>query len=211
MSERFYFNTEVAFANFKKWAEGKTFNEILGCAKLGLDGLLLRKDVDEFNNNQIAFLTYYADESGNSTLVEVDFINNEVVFFDYFGKKHKAFKELDYQGQIDAICEYVGFSNEDRIAEEVWNEYVDNGGVDGLVKIWVRDVDNVSTIINALTEEEAKRVLASICLKDCNYNERYFRVTKNLEWESIWSIWESIDLVGLWDYLNKCWHPNKNK
>lgn len=209
MSERFYFNTEVAFANFKKWAEYKTFNEILGCAKLGLDGLLLRKDVDEFNNNQIAFLTYYADESGNSTLVEVNFIHNEVVFFDYFDKKHKAFKDLDYEEQIKAISEYVGFDDEDRIAEEVWNEYVDNGGVDGLDKIWVRDADNVSTIINSFTEEEAKRVLASMCLDDYICNDRYFCITKDLEWESICSVWANIDLVGLWEYLNKCWHLNK--
>jgi hypothetical protein len=209
MSEKFYFNTEVAFANFKRWAEYKTFNEILGCAKLGIDGLLLRKDVDEFNNNQIAFLTYYADERGNSTLVEVNFIHNEVVFFDYFGKKHKAFKDLDYEEQIKAISEYVGFDDEDRIAEEVWNEYVDNGGVDGLDKIWVRDADNVSTIINSLTEEEAKRVLASMCLDDFIHNERYFSITKDLEWESICSVWANIDLVGLWDYLNKCWHLNK--
>lgn len=209
MSEKFYFNTEVAFANFKRWAEYKTFNEILGCAKLGIDGLLLRKDVDEFNNNQIAFLTYYADERGNSTLVEVNCIHNEVVFFDYFNKKHKAFKDLDYEEQIKAISEYVGFDDEDRIAEEVWNEYVDNGGVDGLDKIWVRDADNVSTIINSLTEEEAKRVLASMCLDDFIHNERYFSITKDLEWESICSVWANIDLVGLWEYLNKCWHLNK--
>jgi hypothetical protein len=67
----------------------------------------------------------------------------------------------------------------------------------------VRDADNVSTIINSLTEEEAKRVLASMCLDDFIHNERYFSITKDLEWESICSVWANIDLVGLWDYLNK--------
>ena len=32
----------------------RTFNEILGCAKIGIDGLSLVRDVDEFNNNEIA-------------------------------------------------------------------------------------------------------------------------------------------------------------
>ena len=37
----------------KKFGE-RTFNEILGCAKIGIDGLSLVRDVDEFNNNKIA-------------------------------------------------------------------------------------------------------------------------------------------------------------
>lgn len=37
----------------KKFGE-RTFNEILGCAKIGIDGLSLVRDVDEFNNNEIA-------------------------------------------------------------------------------------------------------------------------------------------------------------
>lgn len=209
MSEKFYFNTSVAFANFKKWAEGKTFNEILGCAKLNIDGLMLRKDVDEFNGNQIAFLTYYADERGNSTLVEVSFINNEVVFFNYFDdEKHEPFKNLDYEEQIKAICEYVGFSDEDRIAEEVWNEYVDNAVCDPtkpLIKIWVNNMENVDEIVKSLTEAEAKAVICNMCFSNIDSNDRYFFIDNNLKWNTTQSVWWNIDLEGLWAYLNKYW------
>ena len=39
---------------FNKEFRERTFNEILGCAKIGIDGLSLVRDVDEFNNNKIA-------------------------------------------------------------------------------------------------------------------------------------------------------------
>ena len=39
---------------FNKEFGERTFNEILGCAKIGIDGLSLVRDVDEFNNNEIA-------------------------------------------------------------------------------------------------------------------------------------------------------------
>ena len=39
---------------FDKEFGERTFNEILGCAKSNIDGLLLVRDVDDFNNNEIA-------------------------------------------------------------------------------------------------------------------------------------------------------------
>lgn len=40
--------------DFNKEFGERTFNEILGCAKSNIDGLFLVRDVDDFNNNEIA-------------------------------------------------------------------------------------------------------------------------------------------------------------
>ena len=66
--------TSKAFANFEMWAKGKTFNEILGCAKSNLDGLSLASDVDEYNNNQIACKFLYVDDEGNFALIKVELV-----------------------------------------------------------------------------------------------------------------------------------------
>lgn len=45
---------KIIVDTFDKEFGERTFNEILGCAKSNIDGLLLVRDVDDFNNNEIA-------------------------------------------------------------------------------------------------------------------------------------------------------------
>lgn len=62
---------------FNKEFGERTFNEILGCAKSNIDGLLLVRDVDEFNNNEIACEVEY---KGLNFKVEVyrDYSKNKI-------------------------------------------------------------------------------------------------------------------------------------
>ena len=62
---------------FNKEFGERTFNEILGCAKINIDGLSLVRDVDEFNNNEIACEVMF---KGINFKVEVyrDFAKNKI-------------------------------------------------------------------------------------------------------------------------------------
>ena len=57
---------QFIFNQFKEKFNGKTLNEILGCAKLHYCNLSLIKDVDEYHNNEFAFVVewYPNDEYG---------------------------------------------------------------------------------------------------------------------------------------------------
>ena len=46
---------QFIFNQFKEKFNGKTLNEILGCAKLHCFNLSLIKDVCDYNNNEFAF------------------------------------------------------------------------------------------------------------------------------------------------------------
>ena len=47
---------QFIFDQFKETFNGKSLNEILGCAKIHCCNLSLIKDVDEYNNNEFAFI-----------------------------------------------------------------------------------------------------------------------------------------------------------
>lgn len=65
---------QTIFNQFKEQFNGKSLNEILGCAKCGYERLNLVKDVDEYNNNEFACVVswYPNDEYNSNERIEVE-------------------------------------------------------------------------------------------------------------------------------------------
>jgi hypothetical protein len=65
---------QTIFNQFKEQFYGKSLNEILGCAKFSCEGLQLVKDVDEYDNNEFAFVVgwYPNDEYNPNERIEVE-------------------------------------------------------------------------------------------------------------------------------------------
>ena len=65
---------QTIFNQFKEQFNGKSLNEILGCAKFSCKGLQLVKDVDEYDNNEFAFVVgwYPTDEFNPNDRIEVE-------------------------------------------------------------------------------------------------------------------------------------------
>lgn len=67
------------FKEFEKiWAEYGSFNELLGCAKNGINDMVLALDVDDYNNNDISCFVRYKGNLG--------------VEFTYLHKQDKPFE-----------------------------------------------------------------------------------------------------------------------
>lgn len=67
-------NIKIIVNAFDKEFGERTFNEILGCAKSNTDGLLLVRDVDDFNNNEIACEVEYKGLN-----FKVEFVNGGII------------------------------------------------------------------------------------------------------------------------------------
>ena len=107
---------QTIFNQFKEQFKGKTLNEILHCAKLHYCNLSLIKDIDEYGNNEFAFVVewYPNDEYGLITeRIEVEcsyshltgnaeftLVNEEVT---KFGRTWKIVKSLDLLEQEDGF------------------------------------------------------------------------------------------------------------
>lgn len=65
---------QTIFNQFKEKFNGKSLNEILGCAKFSCEGLQLVKDVDEYDNNEFAFVVgwYPNDEFNPNERIKVE-------------------------------------------------------------------------------------------------------------------------------------------
>lgn len=65
---------QTIFNQFKEKFNGKSLNEILGCAKFSCEGLQLVKDVDEYDNNEFACIVgwYPNDEFNPNERIEVE-------------------------------------------------------------------------------------------------------------------------------------------
>lgn len=62
---------QTIFNQFKEQFKGKTLNKILHCAKLNFCNLSLVKDVDEYYNNEFAFVVeWYPNEEEYSLITE---------------------------------------------------------------------------------------------------------------------------------------------
>lgn len=94
---------QTIFKQFKEQFNGKSLNEILGCAKHHCCNLYLVKDVDEYDNNEFAFEVEWCPNNEESIMVEclyshltgeAEFIllNGEVNKFD---RTWEIVKELD--------------------------------------------------------------------------------------------------------------------
>ena len=106
---------ETIFNQFKEQLKGKTLNEILGCAKRGCYNLSLVKDVDEYRNNDFAFVVewYPNDEYDLNQRIKVEcsyshltgnaeftLVSEEVR---KFGRTWKIVKDLDLAEQEDGF------------------------------------------------------------------------------------------------------------
>lgn len=108
---------QTIFNQFKEQFKGKTLNEILGCAKHHYYNLSLIKDVDEYRNNEFAFVVeWYPNEEEYSLIterIEVECSyshltgNAEFTLVDEevmkFGKTWKIVKDLDLEEQEDGF------------------------------------------------------------------------------------------------------------
>ena len=108
---------KTIFNQFKEQFKGKTLNEILGCAKHHYYNLSLIKDVDEYRNNEFAFVVeWYPNEEEYSLIterIEVECSyshltgNAEFTLVDEevmkFGKTWKIVKALDLTEQEDGF------------------------------------------------------------------------------------------------------------
>ena len=65
---------KTIFNQFKEQFNGKSLNEILGCAKYSCEGLHLVKDVDEYDNNEFACIVgwYPNDEFNLAERIKVE-------------------------------------------------------------------------------------------------------------------------------------------
>lgn len=84
------------FNQFQEKFNGKSLNEILGCAKYSCEGLQLVKDVDEYDNNEFACIVgwYPTDEFNPNERIEVEcFYSNMTgsVVFTLLNRKIKKF------------------------------------------------------------------------------------------------------------------------
>ena len=67
-------NFQWDYQEFKKiWTGYRSFNELLGCAKMGYDDMALLNDVDDYNDNTIAIFVQYK----NKLKVEFTYLMNE--------------------------------------------------------------------------------------------------------------------------------------
>ena len=107
---------ETIFNQFKEQFKGKTLNEILHCAKLNFCNLSLVKDVDEYDNNEFAFVVEWCPNDEYSLInemIEVEcsyshltgnaeftLVNEEVM---KFGRTWKIVKALNLLEQEDGF------------------------------------------------------------------------------------------------------------
>lgn len=61
---------QTIFKKFKEQFNGKSLNEILGCAKHNCCNLYLTRDVDEYDNNEFAFEVEWSPNNEESIVVE---------------------------------------------------------------------------------------------------------------------------------------------
>ena len=111
---------QTIFNQFKEQFKGKTLNEILHCAKLNFCNLSLVKDVDEYHNNEFAFVVEWCPNDEYSLvneIIEVEcsyshltgnaeftLVNEEVM---KFGKTWKIVKSLNLLEQEDGFSYLV--------------------------------------------------------------------------------------------------------
>ena len=95
---------QTIFNQFKEKFNGKSLNEILGCAKYHCENLILLKDVDEYDSNEFAFVVEWRTRDGRYSIevecfyshltgdAEFTLLNNEVT---KFGRTWEVFHRFD--------------------------------------------------------------------------------------------------------------------
>ena len=104
---------EKIFNQFKEKFNGKSLNEILGCARYHCSNLCLVKDVDEYDSNEFAFVVWWYpnNEYKPNEKIEVEclyshltgdaeftLLNGEIKKFD---RTWKIVKKLDLEEEVN--------------------------------------------------------------------------------------------------------------
>lgn len=190
-------NHTMAFYDFLDWSEGRCFNEILGCAKIGIEGLFLLKDVDEFNGNEIACEVQYTNGGGDCTTIQVWFENGQLKMYDLM-EKGKA--DMDIESKIKEIKRILDTTNDDRILE-VWNESVDHDDSGDSNKVW--DMCDLATIAETFCLKQAKAIISNLNNGRFDSRDKYFTICDGDYLVSCNSIWDYIDVDQLYDFVTK--------
>lgn len=93
---------QTIFNQFKEKFNGKSLNEILGCAKYYCEGLQLVKDVDEYDNNEFAFVVgwYPNDEYNPKEKIEVECLYSHLTGDAEFTLLNREIKKFDRTWEI---------------------------------------------------------------------------------------------------------------
>lgn len=191
-------NYSSAFNAFVKWSQKRSFNEILGCAKIGIENLCLIWDVDAYDLNKIAFRTLYTDADGNWTEIEVVLENNICVFHHTKGKEVVEQNTLSCEDMVNYIGENRTY---DDIAE-AWNEYVDHTDPN-IPKVFQIHHFDLSHLTECLTDEEMKKVFTNLWNTNFNTLHKYFKLDENYHLRSSDNVFELIDIEALYRYIKR--------
>ena len=93
---------QTIFNQFKEQFNGKSLNEILGCAKYNCDNLSLTRDVDEYDNNEFAFEVewYPNDEHKLNERIEVECLYSHLTGEAEFTLLYGEIKKFDRTWEI---------------------------------------------------------------------------------------------------------------
>ena len=108
---------KTIFNQFKEQFNGKSLNEILGCAKYSCEGLHLVKDVDEYDNNEFACIVgwYPNDEFNLAERIKVEcfysVMQDKVIFtllhskVEMFNRMWDIVQKWDFNEHLDKYGE----------------------------------------------------------------------------------------------------------
>lgn len=199
-------NTRKAFYTFLDWSEGKTFNEILGCAKSQIDNLTLIWDVDDYNFNEIGCRVKYWDEfSKTSCRVEIKILPNgqlNMVNLDedisiYDVRHEKSCEELR-----NDICKLLNTTDEDEILT-YWNDCVQNSNEFDECRLYDFDIANLEEVFENYDSKEIAKMVFNLHNGGYDAYDKYFYITNDYKLQTCDSIWGMINLPMFYDYITE--------
>lgn len=143
---------QTIFNRFKEKFNGKSLNEILGCAKCGYEKLYLVKDVDEYDNNEFAFVVgwYPNDEYNPNERIEVECLYSHLTGDAEFTLLHQ--KVMKFDRTWDIVRELDLHREDDGGAFIWWKVIKMDDGV-----LWMNNYDGEMAFV-----ENNGRILKSI-------------------------------------------------
>jgi hypothetical protein len=199
-------NTRKAFYAFLDWSEGKSFNEILGCAKSHIDNLTLIWDVDDYNFNEIGCRVRYWDVfTDTSCRVEIKILPNgqlNMVNLDdnisiYDVRHEKSLEEL----QKD-ICKLLNTTDEDEILT-YWNDCVQNSNDFDEHRLYDFDIENLEEVFENYDSKEVAKMVFNLHNDGFDAHDKYFYITNDYKLQTCNSIWSMINLPMFYDYITE--------
>ena len=132
---------ETIFNQFKEQFNGKSLNEILGCAKFSCEGLQLVKDVDEYDNNEFAFVVgwYPNDEYNPNERIEVECLYSHLTGDAEFTLLHSKVRKF---GRIWEIVQNLDLKRTENGYPVWWEVLKMDDGV-----LWMNNCDGYMAFI----------------------------------------------------------------